>query len=747
MGPGALSALAVAAVVGGGGGQARVQADPWQVTFTQRGGGELVTRGPVVDGARALRATTLTQEGRVVEAVLELDDGRTAQIRVTPTGEQIVAPPGTGETAEAFAAPAGERLYGTGERSDAVRRDGRVTENYVSDGPFREEDRLYVKSVTPPWAQRDRDDATYFPVPWLLSSRGWGVLIDENVTSRFASEAGEWSAAADGERLRLRIFRGPTPAGALKRFTKATGRQPPASARHAYGPWFQTGQPNVVPPAEEREITETQRDAGVSVSVAETQMHYLPCGAHVGREEAERARADFFHTQGLARLVYFNPLVCVSYDEVYGPASAGGLLQETASGQPFVYPAFVGGAGPAGFTTEPLAQFDFTAPGTEDFYADLVADAVEQGADGFMTDFGESTPPVVVQHDGTTGDAAHNRYPVDYHCALQRITRRFDRPLTRFQRSGWTGAARCADVVWGGDPTTVWGYDGVRSIVTQLLSISLSGVSRWGTDIGGYDSFGPRERLDDEMLSRWMEAGALLPVMRTKRSGLAVPPYSRPQVYDEAHLADWQRLTALHTQLNPYLRAADATYRRTGLPIARALVLRYPRRPEALDAGDSYLLGPDLLAAPVLDPGQTTRRLWLPPGRWVDWWRSVRYDPGTRAFRLRRPRVLRGPGTVDVPAPIGRPPLLVRRGGLLPLLDPSVRSLSPYASGGRTRRRHLIGMPRGRRVGLPTRAPVDLELWMARRPRSVSVDGRRVGFRYGHGVLRVTVRGRVVAFS
>lgn len=81
--------------------------------------------------------------------------------------------------------------------------------------------------------------------------------------------------------------------------------------------------------------------------------------------------------------------------------------------------------------------------------------------------------------------------------------------------------------------------------------MGLSGVSRWGTDIGGYDSFGPDEELTDELLSRWMEAGALLPVMRTKKSGLAVPPYDRPQVYDDAHLADWQRLTALHTQLNP----------------------------------------------------------------------------------------------------------------------------------------------------------------------------------------------------
>ncbi|MEA2125829.1 MAG: hypothetical protein QOI80_2611 [Solirubrobacteraceae bacterium] len=645
MGARALPALALSlALAAPAGAAVRVQRDPWQVTFA----GRLVTRGPVVDGARAVRATAVTRDGDAYEADVALDDGRSVHVRVTPAGETITAPAGTGETAEAFTAAPGERLYGTGERSDALLRGGRETESYVSDGPYRPEDRTYAKPVTPPWAARDRDDATYFPVPWLLSSRGVGVLVDEDVTSRFTSGREEWRAAADGARLRLRVFAGRTPAAALRRFTAATGRQPRASAPYAYGPWFQTGQGNVIPPEEEQAITRTQRDAGVSVSVAETQMHYLPCGAQAGREDAERARADFFHAQHLARLVYFNPLLCLSYRAVYDRAAAAGVLQTIGPppAPPFAYPAFVGGSGPAGFTTEPLAQFDFTAPGTEDFYAGLVREAVDQGADGFMEDFGESTPPMVVQHDGSTGAAAHNRYPVDYHCALQRIAARFERPLTRFQRSGWTGAARCADVVWGGDPTTVWGYDGLRSAVTQLLSIGLSGVSRWGTDIGGYDSFGPAEQLDDELLTRWMELGALLPVMRTKRSGLAVPSYDRPQVYDAAHLADWQRLTALHTQLNRYLRAADAHYRRTGLPIARALVLRYPRRRAALDAADEYLLGPDLLVAPVLAKGATTRRLYVPRGRWKH------HGSGT---------IHAGPAWIEVAAPLGDPPLFERQ--------------------------------------------------------------------------------------
>ncbi len=590
------------------GATAAVNADPWSVTFEQEGGPSLESlRGIAVVTAagtqRAIRARSLARDGDAIVAEVELDGGGTASVRIAPAGNgsfsyEIDGPESASETAAEFVAAPDERFYGFGERSDFVERRGHEAENYVSDGPVRPEDREYVRPFVPPWAIRDRDDSTYFPVPWLLSSRGWGVLIDETATSRMRPAVDpddRWQAEADGASLRLRVFSGPTPAKALGRFTAAVGRQPEPEAPWTFGPWFQTGQPNVIPPDEERGIIDTQRAAGVPVSVGETQMHHLPCGAHASRLDAERERNAYFHAAGLSRLVYFNPSLCLTYRDVYDRAAAAGVLQQ-AAGTPFNYPAFVGGSGPLGFTEEPLAQFDWTHPATEDFYAELIGEAVELGADGWMEDFGEGAPTTgVVQHDGSTGEAMHNRYPTDYHCTLQRIAARFDQPLVRFQRSGWTGSAACAEVVWGGDPTTVWGFDGISSAVTQALSIGLSGVARWGTDIGGYVSYGAGfdekpgatedETLTDELLTRWMELGALLPVMRTKRSGIAVPSYPRPQVFDEKHIEDWRRLTELHHQLNPYLRAADETYRRNGLPIVRHLVLAHPAQRQGAGGG------------------------------------------------------------------------------------------------------------------------------------------------------------------
>ncbi len=185
----------------------------------------------------------------------------------------------------------------------------------------------------------------------------------------------------------------------------------------------------------------------------------------------------------------------------------------------------------------------------------------------------------------------HNRYPalLPLRCRTCMIGGAADRPLPAL--AGGPGAARCADDVWGGDPTTTFGFDGLSSAVRQALSMGLSGVSRWGSDIGGYDTIGADPRLTPELLKRWIEFGAVSGVMRIKKTGLEIPAYGRPQVWDPDVDRHWRKFTKLHTQLYPYIAAADAEYRRTGMPLMRALVLRHratgappPRRTSSCSA-------------------------------------------------------------------------------------------------------------------------------------------------------------------
>jgi alpha-glucosidase (family GH31 glycosyl hydrolase) len=702
---------------------ARAGGGAFGVTLAQRGGPTLRLTGlalrTATGWAPATRVMARRRDGRALRLRVATGDpaGRGLAVLMAPHGDGAIAisavATGTGARAgepsalrATFAAPAGERYYGFGERADAVDHRGRDVESYVSDGPFSAASRPVTSATIPPWGFRARDDATYYPVPWLLSSRGYGVLADGGATSTFhlgTAARRSWDVEVAAPSLKLRVFAGPTPAGALARFTEATGRQPAAPAAWAYGPWLQTGQPNAPPLADQMADLAKLRRADAPVSAAETQLRYLPCGLDRGLEGYEAQRVAFYHRHGLAVLTYVNPMLCASYDPLHREALAAGALQGTASGAPAQFDAFVGGTGAAGFTVQPVGQFDFSRPAGSALYARVLRRIAATGHDGWMEDFGEYTPPDAVDAHGRTGSALHNSYPVSYHCAAARIARGLPRPIVRFQRSGWTGAARCAVDVWGGDPTTTFGFDGLSSAVKSALGMGLSGVSRWGSDIGGYDTIGADPRLTPELLQRWIEFGAVSGVMRIKKSGLAIPAYERPQVTDPGIIATWRRYTKLHTALYPYLAAADATYRRTGLPLMRALVLDDPRDPRAAAADDEFRLGRDLLAAPVLSAGARSRAVYLPRGRWLEARRSLSYDAaGDGALHLARAVAVRGGRTVRARAGVGELPLYVRAGAILPLLPSDVSTLSPYGKGHVVRladRRgalRLLAFPRGR---------------------------------------------------
>jgi hypothetical protein len=190
--------------------------------------------------------------------------------------------------------------------------------------------------------------------------------------------------------------------------------------------------------------------------------------------------------------------------------------------------------------------------------------------------------------------------------------------------------------------------------------------------------------------------------MRTEANGFKLASYTRPQVTDAAILPVWRRYAKLRTQLYPYLVAADANYRRTGMPLMRDLALVYPNDATASGEEDEFMFGPDLLAAPVHEPGQTQRDVHLPAGRWIDFWRALSYRSAPGAFSLRRAPVLQGGRSTEVPAPLDQLPLMVRAGAILPLLPPSTATLASYGSastvglGDVRNRLHLIAFPRGR---------------------------------------------------
>jgi alpha-glucosidase (family GH31 glycosyl hydrolase) len=633
---------------------------------------------------------------------------------------------GAGPAVEAigvgFDADRGAHYLGFGERSNAIDQRGNVVENYVADGPYLPDEYGLIDAIVPKWGFRPRDDATYYPIPWLLSTDGYGVLVESPETTYFHLDLnGSWSAevvnappdeppppgAPPPGQLSMRFFAGPQPADVLKRFTRETGRQPKPAAPWLFGPWLQP----VGDPSEQEALIDRVQEADAPVSVAQTYLHYLPCGAQRGLRDAERARTQAMHERGLAITTYFNPMVCTEYGPVFEDAAAGGGLIENDAGRPYLFQYS---------TTSSflVAEFDFTAAAGRDAFESVVDEAIEDGHDGWMEDFGEYTPLNSRNQAGVPGTALHNPYVREYHCAANDAIADAPRPIVRFQRSGWTGTAPCAEVVWGGDPTTVWGFDGLESAIRQALTIGLSGIGIWGSDIGGYFSlFG--NQLDPELLTRWVQLGAVSGVMRTEADGIAIPEYQRPQVWDPDQFANWRRYTKLRTQLYPYLVAAGSSYRHSGLPLMRQLALAYPDDKKAIDQDDEFLLGPNLLAAPVIEAGATKRSVYLPRGRWIDFWRSIAYEESDGSLEMKRAKLLRGGREVSLPAPLEELPLLARAGTILPLLPASVDTLSDYPDDStislseRRKRLALFAFPRGKSS---TRLYEDEHIYSRERP-------------------------------
>jgi len=257
--------------------------------------------------------------------------------------------------------------------------------------------------------------------------------------------------------------------------------------------------------------------------------------------------------------------------------------------------------------------------------------------------------------------------------------------------------------------------------------------------------------------------------MRTQRNGVAVPPKDRPQVTDPDQISNWRRYAKLRTQLYPYLLAAERDYRRGGMPLMRHLLLSFPGDRRAARTEDQFMLGDDLLVAPILEPGARERDVYLPRGRWIDFWKAVRYRERDGALRLRSGSARRGRRDVTVPAPLKRIPLFVRAGEVLPLLAAGVDTLARYGRqrrglvrlADRRRRLELLAFPRGTsasrfdrdgklrsvvspgrwalRISSRRRLRVGLQAALPKgfgRPCSLELDGRRVRFTHRAGVLR-----------
>jgi alpha-glucosidase len=504
-------------------------------------------------------------------------------------------------------------------------------------------------------------DEMYCSVPVFLAVRpgvSYGMFLNSSGWSQIRADVGSstWVAEVASSELDYVVVHAPDPAGALERLTALLGRieLPP---RWALG-YHQS---------------HWGYDSAATVRhvAAEFARRRLPCDVihlDIAYMDGHRVftwdRARFPDPPELVGELGRRGIRCVTIVDPGVKAEPGNdVYDDGVRGDAFVRDA--AGDQVSGYVWPGRCVFpDFLRPDVRSWWAGLHRRLFDAGVSGIWNDMNEPAiyadpvgsaivatvvemPPGAVQGGADRRVRhvdVHNLYGLSMARASAEALRRL-RPGSRpfaLTRSGFAGIQRHA-AVWTGDNSSSW--DHLRMSLPMLCNLGLSGVPFVGADIGGF--WGDAE---PELFARWIQAGVLYPLMRGHshvRSRPNEPWEFGPEVEDVARTA-----LRLRYQLQPYLYSVFHAAVATGAPVLRPLLWGFPEDPRTRSIEDEVMLGDAVLAAPVCHPGRRHRDVYLPAGRWYDWWTGAAHD---------------GPADVRVDAPLDRLPLFARAGKLVPL--------------------------------------------------------------------------------
>lgn len=526
-------------------------------------------------------------------------------------------------------------FFGFGAQYEGTDQRGEVFDLFVSEQGIGRNPNLPAKGAN------GGRHTTYFPMPYFVDARGFGVLVRTDHRVRVdlcrTDEQVAWVEVVDDAALELVVFHGPTSKDVIRQLSEEVGR-PASPPDWAYDLWIgaQGGRASVLAEADALEAADIpagvlwvqdwtgQRDnfgggSGVQYRWVQDENHYPDLAGMI----------DTLGNRGFRFLAYANPFVDPNLDH-FAEMDQNGWLIRDEQGETYLHAAPISGA----------SHPELLHPGARDYVRDHLVRMVDDlGVDGWMADFGEWIPLDVAPSDGSDPVAYHNRYPVLWHSVNREAMQaaRPDGDWVLFARSGWTGVHAVSQIHWIGDQEATWDdHDGLPTVVPAMLNLGLSGIPYVTHDIAGF-SGGPSTK---ELFQRWTELGAFTPVMRTHEGNLKDENWSWEK--DTETTEHFRRFARVHEALIPDIRAFAQQAAATSVPIVRHLMLEFPDDVESRKISDQFMLGDALLVAPVVEPGATTREVYLPPGTWYHVWTGDAFEGGQR---------------LEVPSPVGSPPV------------------------------------------------------------------------------------------
>jgi len=540
-----------------------------------------------------------------------------------------------------------QHVYGFGEKTGRLDKRGWKLGGY---------NYTMWNSDTP--AYDESTDPLYCDVPFFLVTehgQAHGIFLDSTWRTFFdvgREQPNLLTFGADGGEIDYYFINGPDPKKVVERYSALTGRMPlPPLWSLGYNQcrW------SYYPEARVRKLADTFREKQVPCDVLWLDIHYMDgykpfTWSHERFPDPKKMISDL-RGQGfrLVTILDGHPPALKGYAP-YDSGMAGDDFLKLPDGKVYEGPVW-----PSQAEGHPLSVFpDFSKTAAREWWGNLYGSLLDVGVAGIWNDMDEpsvfdtlnGTMPdnVIFDNEGqpTTSRELHNAFG-------QLMSRSTFEGLSRLRpnerafvltRSTFAGGQRYS-AVWTGDATADWGS--LRQSVSMLLGLGVSGFPFVGSDIGGFVRMPSAE-----LCTRWLQAAVFYPFMRMHTE--ISTPDKEPWSFGAPYEAINKHAIELRYELLPYIYNAMQQASETGVPALRPLFLDYQDDERVASIDDEFLFGADLLVAPVLWEGATSRRVYLPAGDWFDYWTGKRYVGGAM---------------VDLPVRLDSIPMFVRGGGFI----------------------------------------------------------------------------------
>jgi alpha-D-xyloside xylohydrolase len=557
--------------------------DSWKVEKTEGGVTYTSSAGQVRLKFNPWELAFYDNEGQQLTRTFALNDPRSFSVaipfchvrRATDLGRSCAA---------SFHLAHDEMLFGCGESFTRLNKRGQKVVLYAQDGMGAQGQRMYK------------------PIPFFLSNRGYGMFVHTSAPTTFDFGHGfdEANVIYTGdEMLDLFVFLG-DPQEVVTEYASVTGRAP-VPPLWSFGLWM--SRITYKSEQEVREVAAKLREHQIPSDVIHIDTGWFETDWQCDFEFSPSRFKDpvgmirDLREQGfqicLWQLPYFT-----SHNRLFAEAAKAGYFVANEGGQ-MPYEDGI---------------LDFSDPQAVDWYQEKLRGLLELGVGAIKVDFGEEAPLRGIYASGRSGYFEHNLYPLRYNRVAAEVSREVTGNDLIWARSAWAGSQRYP-LHWGGDAEN--SDSAMAGTLRGGLSLGLCGFTYWAHDAGGFVGRPPQD-----LYGRWLAFAAL-----TSHTRCHGAPPREPWLYSDQFVDQFRRTMEMRYRLLPYVYAQAKESSRRGHPLLRTLFFEFPDDPASWTIEDQYMLGHDLLVAPLFS-SETSRGVYLPPGHWYDYQTNESYEGG-----------------------------------------------------------------------------------------------------------------------